>query len=81
MFEHPEYDGHEELMFAHDEASRLRAIVALHSTRLGPAGGGIRMYPYPSEAEAITDVLRLSKGMSYKMAIAGVPFGGGSSRH
>ena len=79
MFEHPEYDGHEELMFAHDEASGLRAIVALHSTRLGPAGGGIRMYPYPSEAEAITDVLRLSKGMSNNMAIAGVPFGGGKS--
>lgn len=79
MFDHPEYDGHEEIVFVNDESSGLRAIIAVHSTVLGPAGGGIRMFPYRDAATAATDVLRLSRAMTYKMAMAGVPFGGGKS--
>ena len=79
MFSHPDYDGHEELVHAYDAASGLRAIVALHSTALGPAFGGCRMYPYADEAQALTDVLRLSRGMTYKAAICELPYGGGKS--
>ena len=79
MFSHPEYDGHEELVHAYDAASGLRAIVALHNTALGPAFGGCRMYPYADEAQALTDVLRLSRGMTYKAAICELPYGGGKS--
>lgn len=68
-----------ELHFAHDAASGLRAIVALHSTRLGPAIGGCRIRAYASDAEAIDDVTRLGQGMSYKAAHAGLPHGGGKS--
>ena len=69
MFSHPDYDGHEALLFAQDTASGLRALIAIHDTTLGPAFGGCRMYPYPSEQHAMTDVLRLSRGMTYKAAI------------
>ncbi len=79
MFDHPDFDGHEEIVFVNDTESGLRAIIAVHSTVLGPAGGGIRMFPYPDAAAAVTDVLRLSRAMTYKMAMAGVPFGGGKS--
>lgn len=79
MFDHPDFDGHERLIHAFDAASGLRAIVALHSTAAGPAFGGCRMYPYANEAAALRDVLRLSRAMSYKCAIAGVPYGGGKS--
>lgn len=79
VFAHPDFDGHEQLVHCHDRASGLRAIIAVHSTRLGPALGGIRMYPYASEAEALTDALRLARGMSYKSALAGLPLGGGKS--
>lgn len=79
MFSHPEYDGHEELVYAHDVATGLRAIVALHNTALGPAFGGCRMYPYADETQALTDVLRLSRGMTYKAAICELPYGGGKS--
>lgn len=68
-----------ELHFAYDAASGLRAIIALHSTRLGPAIGGCRVRAYASEAEAIDDVTRLGQGMSYKAAHAGLPHGGGKS--
>lgn len=79
VFTHSEFDGHETVAFCHDKASGLRAIIAIHDTRLGPALGGFRMLPYTSEAEALTDVLRLSRGMSYKNALAGLPLGGGKS--
>jgi len=68
-----------ELHFAHDAATGLRAIIALHSTRLGPAIGGCRLRAYATEAEAIDDVTRLGQGMSYKAAHAGLPHGGGKS--
>jgi valine dehydrogenase (NAD+) len=71
--------GHEQVVFCHDESSGLRAIVAIHSTALGPALGGTRFYPYASEADALTDVLNLSRGMSYKAALAGLDLGGGKA--
>ena len=79
VFEHHEFDGHEEVVFCHDLASGLKAIIAVHNTNLGPALGGCRMWPYASEAEALTDALRLSRGMTYKSALAGLGFGGGKS--
>ncbi|MBY5920312.1 amino acid dehydrogenase [Ferrimonas balearica] len=66
-------------MFVHDEASGLKAIIAVHDTTLGPAVGGCRMWPYESEEDALNDVLRLSRGMTYKNALAGLEFGGGKS--
>jgi leucine dehydrogenase len=79
MFDHPEFDAHERVVFATDATSGLRAIVALHSTALGPAFGGCRMWPYTDEAKALTDVLRLSRGMTFKAAICELPYGGGKS--
>jgi leucine dehydrogenase len=79
IFDMREFDAHECVVFGHDAATGLRAIVAIHSTVLGPAAGGCRMWPYASTAEAVADVLRLSRGMSYKNAMAGLPFGGGKS--
>jgi leucine dehydrogenase len=79
VFEMPEFDRHEEVLFHHDAGTNLRAIVAIHSTLLGPAAGGCRMWPYSSSNEAVTDVLRLSRGMSYKNALAGLAFGGGKA--
>jgi len=79
VFEHPEFDGHEQVVFCHDPASGLKAVIAIHNTNLGPALGGCRMWPYASEAEAVTDALRLSRGMTYKSALAGLSFGGGKS--
>jgi len=79
LFEMREFDGHERVVFGTDEATGLRAIIAIHSTTLGPAAGGCRMWPYASSHEATRDVLRLSKGMSYKNAMADLPFGGGKS--
>jgi len=79
IFDLREFDGHELIVFGHDAATSLRAIIAIHSTALGAAAGGCRMWPYASTAEAIADVLRLSRGMSYKNALAGVPFGGGKA--
>ncbi len=72
-------DGHEQVVYGHDEQSGLRCIIAIHSTALGPALGGTRMYPYASEDEALTDVLRLSRGMSFKAACAGLDLGGGKA--
>lgn len=69
--------GHEEVIFFSDPSCGLKAIVAVHNTTLGPALGGTRMWPYASEEEAIEDVLRLSKGMTYKAAVSGLNLGGG----
>ncbi len=79
LFDHPEFAGHEEVAFCHDKASGLRAIIAIHDTTLGPALGGCRMWPYGGDGEALTDVLRLSKGMTYKAALAGLALGGGKT--
>ncbi len=79
VFSAPAFDGHELVAFGTDEASGLRAIIAVHDTTLGPGVGGCRMYPYASDDEALHDVLRLSRGMSYKSALAGLPMGGGKS--
>jgi len=78
-FDSREFDAHELVLFGSDEATGLRAIIAVHSTALGPAAGGCRMWNYASTDEAVTDALRLSRGMSYKNAMAGLPFGGGKS--
>jgi leucine dehydrogenase len=78
IFDMREFDGHELVVFGHD-ATGLRAIIAIHSSALGPAAGGCRMWPYGTTAEAVADVLRLSRGMSYKNALAGLPFGGGKA--
>ena len=71
--------GHERLCFHHDEETGLKAIVAIHSTKLGNALGGTRRWYYESEADAVYDVLRLSKGMTYKAAVSGLPMGGAKS--
>ncbi len=71
--------GHEEVVYFSDPPSGLRAIVAIHSTTLGPALGGTRFYPYASEDEALADVLRLSRGMTYKAAAAQLDLGGGKA--
>lgn len=79
LFEMPEFDAHERVIFGHDPASGLRAIVAIHSTVLGPGAGGCRMWAYDSTDDAVRDVLRLSRGMSYKNAMANLKFGGGKA--
>ncbi|GAB2684297.1 Glu/Leu/Phe/Val dehydrogenase dimerization domain-containing protein [Thalassiella azotivora] len=71
--------GHEQVVFCHDPATGLRAIIGIHSTALGPALGGTRFHPYASEADALADVLALSKGMAYKNALAGLDLGGGKA--
>ena len=79
IFDMREFDGHELVVFGHDARTRVRAIIAIHSTTLGPAAGGCRMWPYATTTEAVADVLRLSRGMSYKNAMAGLPLGGGKA--
>lgn len=74
-----DYDGHETVRRFHDPETGLTAFIAVHNTNLGPALGGCRMFPYASEDDAIRDVLRLSRGMTYKNAMAGLPLGGGKS--
>ena len=78
-WDYPDFDAHEALHFVTDRASGLRAIIALHSTHLGPAAGGTRLWHYADPADALTDALRLSRGMSYKNAMAGLPLGGGKA--
>lgn len=74
---HPDFDQHEQVVICqHDE---LHAIIAVHNSNLGPATGGCRIFPYASQHDALTDVLRLSRGMTYKSAMAGLPLGGGKS--
>jgi len=75
----PDFDAHEVLHFVHDRSTGLKAIVAIHSTHLGPSAGGARFWHYAQDEDAITDALRLSRGMSYKNAMAGLPLGGGKS--
>lgn len=71
--------GHENVLYCYDEATGLKAIIAVHDTTLGPAIGGTRFYPYASDEDALYDVLRLSKGMTYKNAAAGLKNGGGKA--
>ncbi|WP_152205712.1 Glu/Leu/Phe/Val family dehydrogenase [Marinobacter changyiensis] len=79
VFTHPEFDNHEHLSFYCDPDTGLRAIIAVHNTSRGPALGGCRMFPYASDEEALRDALRLSRGMTYKSALAGLNLGGGKS--
>ena len=79
VFDHPEFDQHECLHFVQDRETGLKAIIAIHSTALGPAAGGCRRWQYATDRHAVTDALRLSRGMTYKNAIAGLKFGGGKS--
>ena len=79
IFDSAEFDEHEQALFVNDRSVGLRAIIAIHNTNLGPALGGCRMWPYDSEADAIRDVLRLSRGMTYKAAMVNVELGGGKS--
>ena len=79
VFENPDYSDHERVVFGHDKGTGLKAIIAIHDTTLGPAMGGCRMWPYASEDAALSDALRLSRGMTYKNALAGLDFGGGKA--
>lgn len=79
IFEQMEKYGHEQLVFCYDKASGLKAIIGIHDTTLGPALGGTRMWQYEKEEDAIYDVLRLSRGMSYKNAAMGLNIGGGKA--
>ena len=79
VFDDSAFDDHERVLFCRDAATGLSAIIAIHSTALGPAAGGCRLWRYESEAAALHDVLRLSQGMSYKNAMANLRFGGGKA--
>jgi leucine dehydrogenase len=79
MYDNPAFDAHERVVFMHDARSGLRAIIAMHSTARGPGAGGCRFWEYGSSADALTDALRLSRGMSYKNAMANLPLGGGKA--
>jgi len=76
IFETLDTFGHEQVVFCHNKDAGLKAIIAIHNTVLGPGLGGLRMYPYKTEADALNDVLRLSRGMTYKNAVAGLNIGG-----
>src|SRR3954468_3964885 len=75
----PDFDAHEQVHFVADDKCGLKAIIAIHSTHLGPAAGGARFWHYAEDDDALTDALRLSRGMSYKNAMAGLPLGGGKA--
>lgn len=79
LFERMEKYDYEQVVFCHDKVSGLKAIIAIHDTTLGPALGGCRMWPYETEEEALEDVLRLARGMTYKNAAAGLNLGGGKT--
>lgn len=79
VFEQMNFGSHETVVFCDDKYSGLKAIIAIHNTALGPALGGCRFYPYAKESDALTDALRLSRGMTYKAAVAGLNLGGGKS--
>lgn len=79
FFDKVDFDNHEQVVFCSDEKTGLKAIIAVHSTALGPAAGGCRFWDYNSDEDALTDVLRLSKGMTYKNAMAGLKLGGGKA--
>src|SRR3954466_8110519 len=74
-----DFDAHEEIQFVTDANCGLKAIIAIHSTHLGPAAGGTRFWHYADPEDAIVDALRLSRGMSFKNAMAGLPMGGGKA--
>jgi leucine dehydrogenase len=76
VFDHPDFRGHERVVFVADRSSGLRAIIAIHSTALGAAGGGVRCLPYARPAFALDDALRLARAMTHRAALAGVPLGG-----
>src|SRR6185503_451440 len=77
LFDIIQYKDHEEVVLCSDKATGLKAIIAIHNTTLGPALGGCRMWTYASDHDALDDVLRLSRGMTYKAAAAGLNLGGG----
>ncbi|MEN7342441.1 MAG: Glu/Leu/Phe/Val dehydrogenase dimerization domain-containing protein [Pseudomonadota bacterium] len=79
VFDNAAFEQHERVVYCNDPQSGLRAIIAIHSTALGPAAGGCRFWHYEDNASALTDVLRLSRGMSYKNAMAGLSLGGGKA--
>jgi len=79
VFDAVAVEGHEQILYGYDQVSGLKAIIAIHSTALGPALGGTRFFPYESEDDAVEDVLRLAKGMTYKAAAAGLDLGGGKA--
>jgi leucine dehydrogenase len=79
LFETLTTSGHEQVVYCNNTDVGLKAIIAIHNTTLGPALGGLRMWPYASEQEALNDVLRLSRGMTYKAAVSGLNLGGGKS--
>lgn len=79
VFSLSDFADHEQVVFVSDDKSGLKAIIAIHNSHLGPALGGCRMWPYATEEEAIRDVLRLSRGMTYKSAMANLQLGGGKS--
>ena len=76
MIDNNQFRGHEQLVYFNDKKSGLKAFIAVHNTVLGPGAGGCRMWPYDNEIDALNDALRLSRGMSYKNAMAGLPLGG-----
>src|SRR6516164_5529647 len=79
VFDYLRRYGFKKLQLVNDTATGLRAVIAIHSTALGPATGGLRMWTYANEQEAILDALRLARGMTYKYAAAGVDLGGGKA--
>lgn len=79
VFTDRNFHNHERVNYFYDEELDLKVIIAIHSTKLGPALGGCRIYPYENEIDALKDVLRLSHGMTYKNALAGIPMGGGKA--
>ena len=79
IFEKISDKNHEQIVYCNDPSSGLKAIIAIHNTVLGPALGGCRMYPYKSEEDALVDVLRLSRGMTYKASISNLNLGGGKA--
>ncbi|HEY0326139.1 MAG TPA: Glu/Leu/Phe/Val dehydrogenase dimerization domain-containing protein [Allosphingosinicella sp.] len=79
LWDLPDFDDHEAVHFVTDRDSGLKAIIAMHSTAVGPAAGGTRFWHYPDPNQAVADVLRLSRGMSYKNAMAGLKLGGGKA--
>lgn len=79
VFDAVDFSQHENVVFGHDKKTGLKAIIAVHDTSLGPSLGGCRMFPYANDEDALKDVLRLSRGMTYKSALAELPLGGGKS--
>jgi leucine dehydrogenase len=78
-WDYPDFDGHEIVHFVTDRATGLRAVICVHSTHLGPGAGGVRFWHYPETGDAVRDALRLSRGMSFKNAMAGLALGGGKA--